>query len=158
MVRVKGPRGVLEQAVVPRTQVEVEAGRVVVRRADDSKRARAAHGLMRSLIANMIGGVTHGYTRELEIVGVGYRAEVSGSDVRLTVGFSHPVVLRVPREVEVVAESPTRLVVRGADKQKVGQFAADIRRIRPPEPYKGKGIRYANERIRRKVGKAGVGG
>jgi large subunit ribosomal protein L6 len=157
VVRVTGPRGVLEQFVVPRTQVEVEDRRVVVRRADDSKRARAAHGLMRSLVANMVEGVTQGYAKTLEIVGVGYRAEVSGSEVRLNVGFSHPVVLQVPKEVKVAAESPTRLVVQGADKQKVGQFAADIRKIRPPEPYKGKGIRYANERVRRKVGKAGVG-
>jgi large subunit ribosomal protein L6 len=113
---------------------------------------------MRSLVSNMVTGVTDGFVKVLEIVGVGYRAEVKGNAVHLSVGYSHPVVLEIPKHLEVVSESPTRLVVRGADKQEVGQFAADIRKVRRPEPYKGKGVRYADERVRRKVGKAGVGG
>jgi large subunit ribosomal protein L6 len=112
---------------------------------------------MRSLVSNMVTGVTDGFEKRLEIVGVGYRAEVKGKQVHLSVGYSKPVVMEIPKELETVAESPTRLVVRGASKQRVGQFAAEIRRVRKPEPYKGKGIRYADERVRRKVGKAGVG-
>ena len=157
IVRVKGPRGTLEQAIVPMTRVRVEGGQAVVERENDEKRARAAHGLMRSLLANMVTGVTEGFERALEIVGVGYRAEVRGRELHLTLGYSHPVVLPIPKGLEVVAERPTRLVVRGTDKQRVGQFAAEIRRRRRPEPYKGKGIRYVGERIRRKVGKAGAG-
>ena len=156
-VRVKGPKGQLEQALVPFTRVEVTGEEALVRREGDHKRAKAAHGLMRSLIANMVTGVTDGFAKTLDIVGVGYRAEVSGDQLKLSVGYSHPVAMQIPKGLEVSAERPTRLVVRGADKQKVGQFAAEIRRVRPPEPYKGKGIRYANERIRRKVGKAGAG-
>jgi len=156
-VRVKGPKGQLEQALVPFTRVEVSGEEALVRREGDHKRAKAAHGLMRSLIANMVTGVTDGFAKTLDIVGVGYRAEVSGGKVKLSVGYSHPVAMQIPEGLEVSAEGPTRLVIRGADKQKVGQFAAEIRRVRPPEPYKGKGIRYANERIRRKVGKAGAG-
>jgi large subunit ribosomal protein L6 len=157
-VRVTGPKGALEQALAPLTRVEVGDGQAIVHRDGDQKRAKAAHGLMRSLIANMVTGVTEGFSKTLEIVGVGYRAEVSGREVKISVGFSHPVLLSIPKELEVSCETPTRLVVRGLDKQKVGQFAADIRRVRPPEPYKGKGIRYAGEHIRRKVGKAAVGG
>ena len=157
IVRVKGPRGTLEQAIVPMTRVRVEGGQAVVERENDEKRARAAHGLMRSLLANMVTGVTDGFERALEIVGVGYRAEVRGRELHLTLGYSHPVVLPIPEGLEVVAERPTRLVVRGTDKQRVGQFAAEIRGMRRPEPYKGKGIRYLGERIRRKVGKAGAG-
>jgi large subunit ribosomal protein L6 len=158
VVRVKGPKGTLEQRVVPRTRVELRDGTVVVHREGNEKRAKAAHGLMRSLVSNMVTGVTDGFVKVLEIVGVGYRAEVKGNAVHLSVGYSHPVVLEIPKHLEVVSESPTRLVVRGADKQEVGQFAADIRKVRRPEPYKGKGVRYADERVRRKVGKAGVGG
>ncbi len=157
IVQVKGPKGTLEQAVVPRTRVEVEEGQVWVRRENDEKRARAAHGLMRSLVANMVIGVTDGFEKGLEIVGVGYRAEVKGKQVVLQLGYSHPVTLEVPNDLEVISESPVRLLVRGADKQRVGQFAAEIRRVRKPEPYKGKGIRLVGERVRRKVGKAGVG-
>ena len=157
-VKVKGPKGMLEQALAPFTRVEIVDNEALIRREGDHKRAKAAHGLMRSLIANMVTGVTEGFSKRLEIVGVGYRAEVAGRELKLSVGFSRPVVLAVPAGLEVSAESPTRLVVRGADKQQVGQFAADIRRVRPPEPYKGKGIRYAGEQIRRKVGKAGAGG
>jgi large subunit ribosomal protein L6 len=156
-VRVKGPKTTLEAAVAPHTRVEVTDGRVLIHRSSDDPPARAAHGLMRSLISNMMAGVTGGFTRTLEIVGVGYRAEVAGRELRLSLGFSHPVVVKIPEGLEVVAESPTRLTVRGADKHRVGQFSANVRRLRPPEPYKGKGIRYSDERVRRKVGKAGVG-
>jgi large subunit ribosomal protein L6 len=158
VVRVNGPKGTLEQRVVPRTRIEVQGNSIQVLRDSDEKRARAAHGLMRSLVNNMVTGVTDGFQKNLEIVGVGYRAEVKGKQVHISVGYSQPVVMEIPKEIEAVSESPTRLVVRGADKQKVGHFAAEIRRVRKPEPYKGKGIRYANERVRRKVGKAGVGG
>jgi large subunit ribosomal protein L6 len=113
---------------------------------------------MRSLVANMVTGVTTGFSRTLEIVGVGFRAEAKGGTLTLSVGYSHPVVMDVPEDLEVAAETPTRLIVKGSSKQRVGQFASEIRRVRPPEPYKGKGIRYADERVRRKVGKAGVGG
>jgi large subunit ribosomal protein L6 len=158
VVRVTGPGGMLEQSLSPHTRIEIEDGEVRVQRNSDSKLARSAHGLMRSLIANMVTGVTDGFSRALEIVGVGYRAEVQGSKLTIAVGYSHPVVMDVPEGLEVTSEGPTRLVVKGADKQQVGQFASEIRRIRPPEPYKGKGIRYAEERVRRKVGKSGAGG
>jgi large subunit ribosomal protein L6 len=113
---------------------------------------------MRALVANMVTGVTDGFSRALDIVGIGYRAEVSGKKLTLTIGFSHPVAMAIPQDLEVVAESQTRLVVKGANKQRVGQFAAEIRKVRSPEPYKGKGIRYADETVRRKVGKTGVAG
>jgi large subunit ribosomal protein L6 len=157
-VKVKGPKGTLEEALAPLTKVEVVDGQAVVSRGDDSKRAKAAHGLMRSLIANMVRGVTEGFSKTLDLVGVGYRAEVSSNQVKLSVGYSHQVVLPVPEGLEVKSDNPTRIVVRGMSKQRVGQFAAEIRRVRPPEPYKGKGIRYEGEHVRRKVGKAAVGG
>jgi large subunit ribosomal protein L6 len=158
VVRVVGPGGTLEQAIAPQTSVEVAENHVRITRDSDSKPAKSAHGLMRSLVANMVTGVTTGFSRTLTIVGVGFRAEVRGRKMTLSVGYSHPVELDVPEGVEVTSESPTRMVVSGSDKQKVGQFASEIRRVRPPEPYKGKGIRYEDERVRRKVGKAGVGG
>ena len=157
VVRVKGPKGSLEQRIVPFTRIELEEGRAVVHRESEKKRARAAHGLMRSLLANMVTGVTEGFSRALVIVGVGYRAEVKPKELTLSVGYSHPVKLVIPDGLEVVCDNPTHLVVRGIDKQKVGQFAAEIRRVRPPEPYKGKGIRYSDEHVRRKVGKTGAG-
>ena len=156
-VRVKGPKGELDEALAARTQVEVVDGSVIVTRQGDEKPARAAHGLMRSLIANMVLGVTKGFEKGLELVGVGYRAEVQGRELKLSVGYSHPVLMRIPDGLEVKSDSPTRMAVQGISKQKVGQFAADIRRVRSPEPYKGKGIRYAGEYVRRKVGKAAVG-
>jgi large subunit ribosomal protein L6 len=156
-VRVRGPKGELQEALAPLTNVEVADGTVLVTRENDSKRARAMHGLMRSLLANMAVGVTEGFERVLEIVGVGYRAGLEKKNLTLAVGYSHPVVLEIPQGLEVVIESPTRLVVKGASKQAVGQFAAEVRKVRKPEPYKGKGIRYANEHLRRKVGKAGAG-
>ncbi|MFQ5514734.1 MAG: 50S ribosomal protein L6 [Myxococcota bacterium] len=156
-VRVKGPKGTLDEPLVPRTRVGVQDGKILVTRVDDSKPARAAHGLMRSLIWNMVAGVTEGFAKRLDLIGVGYRAEASRAEVKLNVGFSHPVVVPVPEGLEVKAESPTRLVITGSSKQQVGQFAAELRRVRPPEPYKGKGIRYIDERVRRKVGKAAAG-
>jgi large subunit ribosomal protein L6 len=155
-VRVKGPKGQLEEAVAPHCAVQVGASDVRVERDSDEKRAKAMHGLMRALIANMVTGVTTGFSKSLDIIGVGYRAEVQGKKLTLTIGFSHPVVIEIPQGLEVVAETQTRLVIRGANKQQVGQFAAEIREIRPPEPYKGKGIRYVDETVRRKVGKTGV--
>jgi large subunit ribosomal protein L6 len=156
LVKVKGPKATLEEPLAPHTRVEVRERDVVVTRESEAKPAKAAHGLMRSQLANMVRGVTQGFERKLEIVGVGYRAEVSGRVVKLIVGYSHPVPVDVPEGLEVKAESPTKISVVGADKQRVGQFAANLRSIRPPEPYKGKGIRYVDERIRRKVGKSGA--
>jgi len=155
-VRVKGPKGSLEEAVAPHCTVEIAGGEVRVARFSSLSRAKAMHGLMRALVANMVKGVTEGFTRSLDIIGVGYRAEVSGKKLQLTIGYSHPVVMEIPQGLEVVAESQTRLLVRGASKQQVGQFAAEIRKVRMPEPYKGKGIRYVDEVVRRKVGKTGV--
>jgi large subunit ribosomal protein L6 len=157
VVRVKGPKGVLEQAIVPHTRIEIGDGVAKVERKAEHKTARAMHGLMRSLLANMITGVTTGFTRSLEIQGVGYRAELKGRELVLAVGYSHPVPMKIPDGLEVNVESPTRIHVTGSDKQRVGQFAAEIREVRPPEPYKGKGIRYQGEHVRRKVGKAAVG-
>ena len=157
-VHVKGPKGQLSSAIVPHTQIQVSDDEVVVQRDSEQKRAVAMHGLMRSLISNMVTGVSQGFEKGLEIVGVGYRAAVQGKTLTLNVGYSHPVEMPIPSGLEVAMDGQTKLVVRGIDKQKVGQFAANIRRVRPPEPYKGKGIRYAAEQIRRKVGKAGVGG
>jgi large subunit ribosomal protein L6 len=153
-VTVKGGKTTLSAAVARYTKVKIEGGEVIVERTEEHNAAKAAHGLMRNLIANMIRGVTQGFSRALEIQGVGYRAEVRGREVQLAVGFSHPVVVKIPDGLEVQGESQTRLVVKGADKQRVGQFAANLRKIRPPEPYKGKGIRYADEIVRRKVGKS----
>ena len=156
-VRVRGPKGELQEPLAPLTNIEVADGVALVTRENDSRRARAMHGLMRSLLANMAVGVTEGFERVLEIVGVGYRAGLENENLRLAVGYSHPVVMEIPEGLEVVIESPTRLAVKGVSKQAVGQFAAEIRKVRKPEPYKGKGIRYADEYVRRKVGKAGAG-
>jgi large subunit ribosomal protein L6 len=156
-VRVSGPRGALEQALAPFTQVELAEREIRVRRESELKAAKAAHGLMRSLLQNMVVGVTSGFARSLDIVGVGYRGEVKGHKLTLSVGYSHPVEMAIPEGLEVRAENPTRLVVSGCDRQRVGQLAANIRRVRPPEPYNGKGIRYSDERIRRKVGKTAGG-
>jgi large subunit ribosomal protein L6 len=155
-VQVKGPKGQLRQRLAPRTSIAVEGGAAHVKRDGDDDEARAMHGLMRALLANMVRGVTQGFERALDIVGVGYRAQVAGKTLTLNVGYSHPVAMPIPEGLEVRADSQTRLVVRGIDKQRVGQFAAEIREVRPPEPYKGKGIRYVEEVVRRKVGKAGA--
>jgi large subunit ribosomal protein L6 len=152
-VGVKGPRGELQQAVPHEMTVSVADGVVTVTRPTDRGPHRSLHGLTRTLVANMVEGVTNGYEKRLEIQGVGYRAAQRGSSLELLLGFSHPVVVDAPAGIEFEVPAPTQIVVRGIDKQAVGQVAADIRRLRPPEPYKGKGIRYANEIVRRKVGK-----
>lgn len=157
-VHVKGPKGTLIEALAEHCRIEVASGELRVLRDADTKRAKAMHGLMRALLANMVTGVTEGFSRGLEINGIGYRAEVAGKKLTLTIGYSHPVAMPIPADLEVVAESQTRLIVRGASKQKVGQFAAEIRKVREPEPYKGKGIRYSGELVRRKVGKTGTSG
>ena len=154
-VTVKGPKGELSQAVPEGITVDVTDDQVVVTRASDHRTHRALHGLTRSLIANMVTGVTDGYSKSLEIVGVGYRAQARGANgLVIQAGYSHPVEVTAPEGVTFEVPSPTRITVSGADKQVVGQVAADIRAIRKPEPYKGKGIRYAGEQVRRKAGKA----
>ncbi len=154
-VTVKGPKGQLEHEIIGGVTVEREGDNLVVSRADDTRSNRSLHGLQRSLINNMVVGVSEGFAKELEIVGVGYRAAAQGSDgIELALGFSHPVRVKAPDGISFEVPQPTRIVVRGHDKQLVGQVAADIRKIRKPEPYKGKGVRYAGERIVRKAGKS----
>src|SRR3954453_12812534 len=152
-VTVSGPKGELRQQVPQRMKIEQEDGRIVVTRPTERGEDRALHGLTRSLVANMVEGVTKGFEKKLEIQGVGYRAALAGSNLELQVGYSH-IVRIVPRQgIEVEVRAPTQVVVRGIDKQLVGQTAAEIRKVRPPEPYKGKGIRYEGEFVRRKAGK-----
>jgi large subunit ribosomal protein L6 len=161
LVRVKGPKGTLERSVHPVIRVAVEKDRVVVARQTDDRFQRALHGLTRALIANMVNGVTKGYQVELEIQGVGYRAQKQAQHLTIQVGYSHPVEITPPKGVTLDAPQPNRIVVSGIDKEQVGQLAASIRAIREPDSYKGKGIRYLGERVRRKPGKAGkaaVGG
>jgi large subunit ribosomal protein L6 len=153
LVSVKGPRGELSQAVSPELKVTQANGTLTVERPTDRGEHRALHGLTRSLIANMVEGVTDGFEKRLEIHGVGYRARLSGNALELSVGYSHPVSVAAPEGIEFELPAPTQIVVRGIDKQLVGEIAARIRRSRPPEPYKGKGIRYVGEHVRRKVGK-----
>ncbi|MGZ4309028.1 MAG: 50S ribosomal protein L6 [Gaiellaceae bacterium] len=152
-VMVNGPLGELSQEVPQRMTVEQQDGSVVVTRPTDRGDDRALHGLTRSLIANMVQGVTGGFEKRLEIQGVGYRASLRGTDLELNVGFSHPVVLKAPAGITFDVPTPTEVIVKGIDKQQVGQTAAEVRKVRPPEPYKGKGIRYEGEYVRRKVGK-----
>ncbi|MDQ2981566.1 MAG: 50S ribosomal protein L6 [Actinomycetota bacterium] len=152
-VMVNGPLGELTQQVPTRMQVEQEDATVVVKRPTERGEDRALHGLTRSLIANMVEGVTRGFQKRLEIQGVGYRAALRGTDLELNVGFSHSVVLKAPQGITFEVPTPTEVIVRGIDKQQVGQTAAEVRKVRPPEPYKGKGIRYEGEYVRRKVGK-----
>jgi large subunit ribosomal protein L6 len=155
-VTVKGPKGELKQTFRREMKIEQSDGQIVVKRPTDAKEHRALHGLTRALLANMVQGVTQGYRRGLEIVGVGYRAEKKGKALVLSVGYSHPVQYPEPAGITLTATTPTVVVVEGIDKQKVGQVAAEIRAVRPPEPYKGKGIRYQGEQVRRKAGKAGA--
>jgi len=152
-VRVKGPKGELEQRVSREMTVEQEDGTVVVKRPTDRGEHRALHGLTRSLIYNMVHGVTEGYEKRLQIQGVGYRAALRGRDIELAVGYSHPVQIKAPDGIDFEVPQPTQIIVRGIDKQAVGEIAARIRKVRPPEPYKGKGIRYEGEYVARKVGK-----
>jgi large subunit ribosomal protein L6 len=150
---INGPLGELSQQVPQRMKVEESDGELVVTRPTERGEDRALHGLTRSLVANMVEGVTKGFTKSLEIQGVGYRAALRGTDLELNVGFSHPVIRKAPEGITFDVPAPNQVVVKGIDKQKVGQVAAEIRAVRPPEPYKGKGIRYEGEYVRRKVGK-----
>jgi large subunit ribosomal protein L6 len=153
-VSVKGPNGALALRAHPDMAVKIEDGTILVERPTDQRQHRALHGLTRSLIANMVEGVTNGYAKNLDIVGVGYRAALKGKDLEIALGFSHPVSIPAPDGITFEVPVPTKIVVKGADKQLVGKVAADIRRIRKPDPYKGKGIRYTGEYVRKKAGKA----
>ncbi|MEA2440871.1 MAG: large subunit ribosomal protein [Thermoleophilaceae bacterium] len=153
VVRVAGPRGTLEERKPRDIDVAQQEGELLVTRPTDRGEHRALHGLTRSLIANMVTGVTEGYTKRLEIQGVGYRAALKGRDIELQVGYSHPVPVKAPEGIEFEVPAPTQILVKGNSKQAVGEIAARIRKVRPPEPYKGKGIRYADEYVARKVGK-----
>ncbi len=156
-VTVKGPKGTLTKEFKPSITVTVDGAVVTVTRPDDAKENRALHGLTRTLIANMIEGVTNGFKKELEVNGVGYRVQKQGKDLTMNIGFSHPVIVSDTEDVTIESPAPNKIIVSGIDKQKVGQFAAEIRSKRLPEPYKGKGIKYVDEVIRRKEGKAGKG-
>jgi len=153
LVRVSGPRGELQERISRELTVEQSDGELIVKRPTDRGEHRALHGLTRSLIASMVEGVTNGFEKRLEIQGVGYRAALRGRDVELQVGYSHPVTIKAPEGIEFEVPAPTQIVVRGSSKQVVGEIAARIRKVRPPEPYKGKGIRYRDEYVARKVGK-----
>jgi large subunit ribosomal protein L6 len=153
LVRVKGPKGELQERVSRDMKITQEDGQVLVARPSDRRDHRALHGLTRSLVANMVQGVTDGFEMKLEIQGVGYRAALKGKDIELSVGYSHPVLIPAPAGIEFEVPQPTRITVRGSSKQAVGEIAARIRKVRPPEPYKGKGIRYEGEYVQRKVGK-----
>ncbi|MCE0762534.1 50S ribosomal protein L6 [Pseudonocardia kujensis] len=155
-VTVKGPKGTLSHTVIaPITVERGDDGEVLVKRPDDERKTKAYHGLSRTLVSNLVEGVTKGYEKKLEIVGVGYRVALKGSNLEFALGFSHPVVVQPPEGITFAVETPTRFSVSGIDKQLVGETAANIRKIRKPEPYKGKGVRYAGENVRRKVGKTG---
>ena len=153
-VTVTGPKGTLSQSFDPAMEIALEDGVITVRRPNDERRNRSLHGLTRTLVANMVTGVSEGFKKNLEIVGVGYRAVLKGNDLDLSLGLSHPMVVTAEEGITFEVPAPNRISVSGIDKQRVGQVAAEIRKIRPPEPYKGKGIRYAGEHVRRKVGKA----
>lgn len=154
-VAVKGPRGRLERTFADRIDLRIDDGTITLDRKDETRESRALHGLSRALLANMVTGVADGFRRELAIVGVGYRAILKGSDLEMQLGFSHPVNVPAPEGITFEVPEPTRIIISGIDKEQVGQVAADIRKLRPPEPYKGKGVRYSNEQVRRKAGKAG---
>ena len=155
VVTVKGPKGTLTHTVASPIEVKQEDGTLVVSRPDDERLSRSLHGLTRTLLANLVTGVTEGYTKKLEIVGTGYRVTAKGADLEFALGFSHPVVVSPPEGISFVVEAPTRFSVQGIDKQQVGEISANIRKLRKPDPYKGKGVRYQGEQIRRKVGKTG---
>jgi len=157
-VSVKGPKGELERTLHDDMKVTLSDGQIVVERPSDEANHKALHGLSRTLVANMVEGVTKGFKKELEMVGVGYKAEARPYGLQMALGFSHPVKYEAPKGIKLSAPAPTQIVVEGANKEIVGQVAAEIRSIRPPEPYKGKGIKYVGEQIRRKAGKAGKAG
>ena len=152
-VTVKGPKGTLTQSFNEEMALKLEDGVLTVTRPSDERHHRSLHGLTRTLLANMVAGVSEGFSKNLEIVGVGYRAELKGTDIQLALGFSHPVLIKAEPGITLEVPAPTRITVRGIDKQRVGQVAAEIRSWRPPEPYKGKGVRYEGEYVRRKLGK-----
>lgn len=152
-VKVKGPKGELKHVLVDDIIAKLDNGGIEIAMREDTQKARAMWGMSRTLVANLVAGVTEGFTKKLEITGVGYRASVQGSNVQLQLGYSHDVAFPIPQGIQIVCPKPTEIVITGIDKQKVGQVAAEIRRFRPPEPYKGKGIRYAGEFILRKEGK-----
>jgi len=154
-ITVKGPKGELTREVSGEITVEQKDGTVVLSRPTDQPRHRALHGLARALVANMVSGVSEGFSKTLEMQGVGYRAQMQGKDLVLAIGFSHPVTVPPPQNIEFEVDGTSKIIVKGINKEQVGQVAADVRKIRPPEPYKGKGIRYAGEYVRRKAGKAG---
>ncbi len=156
VIKVKGPKGELSTPTVPGINVTLEEGNVVITRQNEEKQTKAWHGMMRALIANMVTGVTSGFEKNLEIIGVGYRGQVQGKKLILNLGYSNPKEYEAPNGVEIVMDGPTKLTVKGIDKQAVGQVAAIIRSFRAPEPYQGKGIRYAGERVIRKAGKTGT--
>jgi len=156
-VRVKGPKGALEVGLMPGITAETSDGNLVLGRADDERQSRASHGLVRALLANAVAGVADGWTKELDIIGIGYRAEKQGNTVVFNLGYSHPINFAIPDGIDIdIDAKANRITVRGIDRQRVGQIAANIRGLRPPEPYKGKGVRYANERVRTKAGKQGA--
>ena len=155
-VKAKGPKGELATEIVGGITVSVDGNIVKVERANETKETRSLHGTMRALVANTVTGVSEGFFKNLDIIGVGYSAELKGNSLHLKLGFSHPCVFEPPKGIEIEVPAPTRIVVRGIDRQQVGQVAADIRALRPPEPYKGKGIRYHDEYVRRKAGKLAV--
>ncbi len=158
LVTVKGKNATLSANIHPNITVEKDGNTITVTRPNDNKENRSLHGLSRTIIANMVNGVNEPFKKELEVNGVGYRAEMKGKELVLKVGYSHDVIMTAPEGVTIEVPNPNKIVISGADKQKVGQFAANVREKRPPEPYKGKGIKYADEHIRRKEGKAGKGG
>jgi large subunit ribosomal protein L6 len=155
VITVKGPKGTLTGTYSSKMAIELKDGHITVTRPDDTKENRALHGLTRTLIANMVTGVHTGFKKELEIVGIGYRAALQGKDLVLNVGYSHQVTMTPPEGITIEVPGPNKIVINGSDKQLVGQFASEVRGVRPPEPYKGKGIKYADEVIRRKEGKTG---
>lgn len=152
----KGPKGELSRYLDPQMEIKIENNKITVNRPSDSKEHRSIHGLTRSLVANMVEGVSTGFTRKLEIIGVGYKAEMKGKNLVLTLGYSHPIVMSFPETVQTSVPNPNEIVVDGADKELVGMIAAKIRSFRKPEPYKGKGVRYSGEYVRRKAGKTGA--
>ena len=156
IVTVKGPKGTLAQELPGGINAEVADGKILVKRRDDSKPQRALHGLMRALLNNAVVGVTKGFSKDLEIQGVGYRAQIAGTSVSFTLGYTHPIEFQIPNGIQIAIEKQTKLTVTGIDRQQVGHVAAKIRSLRPPDVYKGKGVRYANEQVRKKAGKTGA--
>ena len=156
IIKVEGPKGRLEQKYLPEIEIIINENEAVVKRKNDLKKTRALHGLYRNLFKNMIIGVTEGFSKTLLLSGVGYRAEVKGKNVILYLGYSNPIEYEIPENISIVCEGNNKIIISGIDKQKVGQTSAEIRSLRPPEPYKGKGVRYEDEYVRRKIGKAGI--